>query len=86
MQNKAQKWVFAALTELRQALPFPLRGIDSDNGVEFINDHLLCCCTREKSIFTHVNRSGSTGDLDGSGSGTTSADTRFGMPLTSKNR
>jgi hypothetical protein len=31
VQNKAQVWVFAALKELRARLPFPLRGIDSDN-------------------------------------------------------
>jgi hypothetical protein len=30
----------AAVEELREALPFRLRGIDSDNGSEFINQHL----------------------------------------------
>ena len=30
VRNKAQKWVFAALVELRGAFPFPVLGIDSD--------------------------------------------------------
>lgn len=30
----------AALEEMRQGLPFTLKGLDSDNGSEFINDHL----------------------------------------------
>ena len=47
VQNKAQVWVFAALKELRARLPFPLRGIDSDNGSEFINADL--CSTVNKS-------------------------------------
>jgi hypothetical protein len=32
------------MTTIEQQLPFPLRGIDSDNGSEFINDHLLAFC------------------------------------------
>jgi hypothetical protein len=35
--NTAQKWVFEALVELRGAFPFPIRGLDSDNGCEFTN-------------------------------------------------
>jgi hypothetical protein len=38
--GKSQVAVQTALEELRQALPFRLRGIDSDNGSEFINRHL----------------------------------------------
>lgn len=30
--NKAQKHVFKALLDIRERLPFPLLGIDSDNG------------------------------------------------------
>ena len=30
VRNKAQKWVFAALVDLRGAFPFPVLGIDSD--------------------------------------------------------
>lgn len=38
--GKGQQGVREALDEMRQALPFPLQGIDSDNGSEFINAHL----------------------------------------------
>src|SRR5680860_899140 len=38
--NKARKWVLAALEDISKVLPFPLLGIDSDNGSEFINHHL----------------------------------------------
>ena len=41
VRNKAARHVFCALVEIQAALPFPLLGIDSDNGSEFINDHLL---------------------------------------------
>jgi hypothetical protein len=39
VKNKAQKSVFAALVEITEA--FPIIGIDSDNGSEFIHWHLL---------------------------------------------
>jgi hypothetical protein len=38
--GKSQQAVAEAPETIRQALPFRLRGIDSDNGSEFINDHL----------------------------------------------
>lgn len=52
IQNKAQVWVFAALKDLRARLPFALRGIDSDNGSEFINEQLLRYCQQERITFT----------------------------------
>ena len=52
VQNKAQVWVFAALKELRARLPFPLHGIDSDNGSEFINADLLQYCQQQRLTFT----------------------------------
>lgn len=52
VQNKAQVWVFAALKQLRARLPFPLQGIDSDNGSEFINADLLEYCQQERLTFT----------------------------------
>jgi len=42
--GRGQERVQEALEEIRQALPFPLRGIDSDNGSEFINEHLWRYC------------------------------------------
>jgi hypothetical protein len=41
-----------ALDEIRQVLPFRLRGIDSDNGSEFINDHLYRYCQAQEIQFT----------------------------------
>lgn len=52
VRNKAQAWVFAALKEMRQKLPFPLLGIDSDNGSEFINTYLVSYCQQQKLSFT----------------------------------
>jgi IS30 family transposase len=51
-RNKAQVHVFAALETERRRLPFPLLGIDSDNGSEFINDELKRYCDTEKLTFT----------------------------------
>lgn len=50
--NKAEKWVFEALLTVRQRLPFAVRGLDSDNGSEFINHHLKRFCDEEKITFT----------------------------------
>ena len=50
--GKGQAGVFAALEQVRERLPFPLLGIDSDNGSEFLNDHLLRYCRAEKITFT----------------------------------
>ena len=61
MPNKAQRWVFAALTEISAGFPFPIRGIDSDNGSEFINDHLLRYCDEHKITFTR-SRPGNKND------------------------
>ncbi len=52
VKNKAQRNVFEALKDIRKELPFPLLGIDSDNGSEFINLELLNYCTSEKITFT----------------------------------
>jgi hypothetical protein len=50
--GKGQAAVQAALEELRQALPFRLCGIDSDNGSEFINQHLWDYCQAREIQFT----------------------------------
>lgn len=61
MRNKARKWVIAALDEIAQILPFPLLGVDSDNGSEFINHHLLAWCAARKITFTR-SRPGNSND------------------------
>jgi hypothetical protein len=52
VKNKAQKYVFARLKRLRSQFPFPIYGLDSDNGVEFINNELLRYCVNERLTFT----------------------------------
>ena len=52
VRNKARRWTLQALKLIRRRLPFPLLGIDSDNGSEFINDHLFSFCLDEKITFT----------------------------------
>ena len=52
MLGKSEVRVQTALDEIRQALPFRLRGIDSDNGSEFINDHLYRYCQGHGIQFT----------------------------------
>lgn len=42
--GKSRHGVVQAMTAIEEQLPFPLRGVDSDNGSEFINDHLLAWC------------------------------------------
>ena len=50
--GKGRKRVKAALHEIRGRLPVPLRGLDSDNGSEFINRPLYDYCWREGIVFT----------------------------------
>jgi hypothetical protein len=57
VRNKAQFWVFKALTHIRRNLPCPLLGIDSDNGGEFINHHLFRYCEQEHITFTRARPS-----------------------------
>lgn len=46
VMGKGREGVLRALRTIEQQLPFPLRGLDSDNGSEFINSHLLAFCQR----------------------------------------
>lgn len=61
VKNKAQKWVFEALLEITEAFPFPIIGIDSDNGSEFMNHHLLRWCEENQITFTR-SRPGNSND------------------------
>ena len=44
--------IVEALERLRATLPFPLRGIDTDNGSEFINEVLIAFCADHGIEFT----------------------------------
>ena len=50
--GRSQEAVRAALEEIRQSLPLRLRGIDSDNGSEFIHEHLRRYCQAQEIQFT----------------------------------
>ncbi|HLN14971.1 MAG TPA: integrase [bacterium] len=50
--GKSQLAVRAAIDDIRTALPFALRGLDSDNGSEFINQHLFQYCAARDIQFT----------------------------------
>jgi hypothetical protein len=52
LPHKTQAAVSQAIQTLRQRLPFPLLGLDSDNGSEFINDTLFRYCQSEHITFT----------------------------------
>jgi len=44
--------VIHALEHARQLIPFPMLGLDSDNGSEFINSDLIAYCKQEGITFT----------------------------------
>ncbi|MGH9668908.1 MAG: hypothetical protein ACRD3A_02195 [Terriglobales bacterium] len=46
VRGKGQHGIVQALATIERQLPFALRGLDSDNGSEFINDHLWAFCRR----------------------------------------
>lgn len=50
--GKNQERVGSAVNQVKERLPFPLLGLDSDNGSEFINQHLFEYCRRWHITFT----------------------------------
>lgn len=50
--GKGEKGVLNGLKNIRQSLPFELKGIDGDNGGEIVNYHMLRYCTKEKLVYT----------------------------------
>ena len=50
--GKSQQEITRAIDDIRKNLPFPLLGIDADNGSEFINDCLYAYCKKHKIQFT----------------------------------
>ena len=61
VKNKAAIWVCEAIEHVAAQFPFPILGIDSDNGSEFINHHLLAYCIDHEITFTR-SRSGNKND------------------------
>jgi hypothetical protein len=52
--SKAATCVFRALKDITEKMPFPILGVDSDNGVEFINIRLLEWCQNNEITFTRA--------------------------------
>jgi len=52
VMGKGERGVLNAVKDIRQSLPFPLLGIDGDNGGEIINYQMLKYCTEEKLVYT----------------------------------
>ena len=50
--GKGETGIVAAIEEMRQGLPFVLQGLDSDNGSEFLNDHLVQYARSHQLQFT----------------------------------
>ena len=50
--RRSEADVIGALNSLRRRLPFPLLGLDTDNGSEFINYEMLRYCQKEQITFT----------------------------------
>lgn len=55
--TKAQSFVFEAIKDMRQRLPFEVLGLDSDNGGEFINHQLTKYCSEEGITFSRSRAS-----------------------------
>ncbi|NLC43221.1 MAG: transposase family protein [Clostridiales bacterium] len=52
IKNKARVHTLNAMKEIKKRLFFPLLGIDSDNGSEFINEHFFYYCKDNNLCFT----------------------------------
>ena len=61
MPDRAAKTVLCALNHIAAAMPFPIVGVDCDNGSEFINDDLLAWCQGRRITFTR-SRPGNKND------------------------
>lgn len=48
--GKGQHGILQALTTIAQQLSFVWRGLNSDNGSEFINGHLVAFCASGHSV------------------------------------
>ncbi len=56
IMGKSQRAVEQAMEEIEKRLPYPLNGIDSDNGTEFINGNMKRYADRRKMIMLILNK------------------------------
>jgi transposase InsO family protein len=61
LPDRTAKHILAALNYIAAAMPFPILGVDTDNGSEFINDDLLAWCQDRPITFTR-SRPGNKND------------------------
>jgi transposase InsO family protein len=54
LRNGAHRWVIEAMTAIEARLPFPLVGLDTDNGGEFINHALITWAGERELFFTRA--------------------------------
>ncbi|ETZ38200.1 integrase core domain protein [Mycobacterium avium MAV_120809_2495] len=52
--SKEAKCVLRALESIAATMPFPILGVDSDNGAEFINVYLFLWCKNHEITFTRA--------------------------------
>src|SRR5450432_1527931 len=52
LRTKSAEAVVSALQQARTFFPFPILGVDTDNGCEFINERLLAYCDAQQITFT----------------------------------
>jgi hypothetical protein len=52
--GRSERFCVAAIEQTRPTLPFAILGIDSDNGGEFINAHLMRYCQANSITFTRA--------------------------------
>ena len=52
--SKEAKCVLGALESIANKMPFPIMGVDSDNGAEFINVYLFLWCRKREITFTRA--------------------------------
>jgi hypothetical protein len=50
--NKTESEAMSGIKRIKGLLPFPLKGLDTDNGGEFINSTTLVWCTEHRVTFT----------------------------------
>ncbi|WP_445167561.1 integrase catalytic domain-containing protein [Mycolicibacterium sp. Dal123E01] len=61
LPDRMAKHILAALNHIAATMPFPILGVDSDNGSEFINEDLLTWCQDRGITFTR-SRPGNKND------------------------
>ena len=52
LRNRSEKSVELAVESIRARMPYPIKGLDSDSGSEFINEIMLRYCRSRGIVFT----------------------------------